>query len=153
MISLRVWLERFPYQVRFCIALLAMLSFVAPTWHVCSLGGHVMESDGGAQRMAGMNHIAFEQSKSGALICFCAAKPREQKPATPLHTSHHTHEKHDANCLALILCAMPALLVSSFRLPVVSGVSFRLFSPRRESAARQFIRTFCGRGPPVMLVG
>lgn len=150
MISLRVWLERFPWQARFCLALLAMLSFVAPTWHVCSLGGHVMEH-GGAP-MAGMNHIAFEKSKSGALICFCAAKPREQKLATPLHLNSHTHSSHDANCLALMLCAMPALLVSPSHLEVVFRASFRAFSMRREFPARQFIRTFCGRGPPMLEV-
>ncbi len=146
MISLRVWLERFPSQVRLVVALLSMLSFVAPTWHVCSLGGHIGEH---GAAMSGMNHTSFEQSKSGALICFCAPKPQPEKPASPFAFSAHMSHDHDANCLALLLAAMPALLVSPSQLEVVAQSPFRVFSMRREFPTREFIRTFCGRGPPV----
>lgn len=150
MISLRVWLDRFPSQVRFCVALLAMLSLVAPTWHVCSMGGHVMSHSGDVTTMAGMKHFDFQKSKSGTLICFCAATHPE-KPASPFHLNGRMVMEHDANCLALMLSAMPALLVSPAQLQVVSRVSFRVFSSRCEFPDREFIRTFCGRGPPVML--
>lgn len=149
MISLRAWLERFPAQVRLFVALLAMLSFVAPTWHICSMGGHVMARNNDATAMAGMNHIAFEKSKSGALICFCAAKPHPTKPASPFQARGRMSMAHDANCLALLLAAMPALLVSASHLEVVSQITFRAFSLHREFPVREFIRTFCGRGPPV----
>ncbi len=148
MISLRVWLERFPSQVRLLVALLSLLSFVAPTWHVCSMGGHVMEQ---GAAMAGMNHGAFARSKSGALICFCAAKHEPDPAASPFHLSGRMSHSHGADCLALLLAAMPALLASSSRWEVVSRLSFQVFSFRREFPARQFINPFRGRGPPVKL--
>lgn len=145
MISLRVWLDRFPSQVRLLVALLSMLAFVAPTWHVC-LGEHVM---GHGPAMAGMKHTPFARSKSGALICFCAAKHSPEKPACAFHTSESM--SHGPNCLALMLAGMPALLASASHLEVVSRLSFQVFSMRREFPAREFIRTFRGRGPPVNL--
>jgi hypothetical protein len=148
MISLRVWLDRFPSQVRLLVALLSMLAFVAPTWHVC-LGGHVREH--GAATMVGMNHTPFARSKSGALVCFCAAKPAPEKPVSASHVNGRMSMSHGPNCLALMLAGMPALLASTSHLEVVSRLSFQVFSTRREFPAREFIRTFCGRGPPVNL--
>lgn len=147
MISLRVWLDRFPSQVRLLVALLSMLAFVAPTWHVC-LGGHVR---GHGPAMAGMKHTPFARSKSGALVCFCAAKPAPEKPVSASHVNGRMSMSHDANCLALMLAGMPALLASASHLEVVSQLSLQVFSTRREFPAREFIRTFRGRGPPVNL--
>jgi len=149
MISLRAWVERFPSQVRLFVAMLAMLSFVAPTWHVCSMGGHVMSmSEGASHDMAGMTHAKFQRTASGALLCFCAAHTAPPKPTTPFRLDGRM--VHNADCLALMLAAMSATLVSPTSLEQVSTLHFSAFTVRREFPTRQFVRTFCGRGPPVV---
>jgi len=149
MLSLRAWVERFPSQVRLFVALLAMLSFVAPTWHVCSMGGHVMSmSESSAHEMAGMTHAKFQRTTSGALLCFCAAHLAPPKPTTPSHLDGRM--AHNADCLALMLAAMSATLASPVSVGRSSLISSSVFLCNREFPIRQFIRTFCGRGPPVV---
>ncbi|BCM88656.1 hypothetical protein IAD21_00497 [Abditibacteriota bacterium] len=151
MLSPRAWLEHYPRQLRLFVALLMLLSFVAPTWHVCSLGGHVMDMAHPLGAMAGMKHREpFARSASGALICFCAPRHRSDKFPVPVKAQLNGRMMHDASCLALLLSAMPALAVSPFQRLQVSFVSFPAWFPtRRDFPARELIRTFSGRGPPV----
>lgn len=150
MLSPRVWLERFPLQLRFLVALLTVFSFVAPTWHVCSLGGHVMEMTHSGAAMAGMSHSkSFQRSASGALICFCAPKHRGDKFPTLVKATLNGRMAHDASCLALMLSSMPALAIAPFENFSVSLLSFQVWHPsRREFPLRELIRTFSQRGPP-----
>lgn len=150
MLSPRVWLERFPVQLRLLVALLTVLSFVAPTWHVCSMGGHVMEMAHPMSATSGMEHEkVFSKSTSGALICFCAPPHRSQKFPVPVKMAFNGRMAHDASCLALLLSAMPALSVPPFEVGYTTPISFRLWLPaRRDFPIRELIRTFSGRGPP-----
>ena len=150
MLSPRVWLERFPFQLRLFVALLTVLSFVAPTWHVCSLGGHVMEMTHPMSAMTGMKHgQEFQKSASGALICFCAPKHRSDKFPVLVKATLNGRMAHDASCLALMLSAMPALAIAPFVSTDTFPMSFRMWFPaRRDFPARELIRTFSGRGPP-----
>jgi len=149
MLSLRAWVERFPSQVRLFVATLAMLSFVAPTWHVCSMGGHVMSmSDGASHEMAGMTHTKFQRTASGALLCFCVAHNAPPKPTTAFRLNGRM--VHNADCLALMLATMSATLASPISIERNSLLQFSAFAQRREFPTREFIRTFCGRGPPVV---
>ena len=150
MLSPRVWLERFPLQLRFFVALLTAFSFVAPTWHVCSLGGHVIEMTHSDATMADMKHDqSFQRSASGALICFCAPKHRSDKFPVHVKAMLGGRMAHDASCLALMLSAMPALAVAPFENFSTSLLSFQPWHPsRREFPLRELIRTFSQRGPP-----
>ena len=153
MLSPRLWLERFPLQLRLFVSLLAVLSFVAPTWHVCSLGGHAMSMAGaGSHEMPShqaMRARAFLHAPNGALICFCAPHKQRADPAPTSKFALNGRMSHDASCLALLLSAMPALAASPFESPFVSRLSFAAWFPaRREFPARELIRTFSGRGPP-----
>jgi len=149
MLSLRAWLERFPSQVRLFVAMLALLSFAAPTWHVCSMGGHVLSmSEGAPHDMAGMPHAKFARTPSGALLCFCAAHSAPPKRTTPFRLDGRM--THNADCLAALLAAMSATLASPASIERVSTLSFSAFAQTREFPTREFIRTFCGRGPPVV---
>ncbi len=146
MLSPRVWLERFPRQLRFLVAFLAMLSFVAPTWHVCSLGGHVTEM---SHHDGAMKHEVFPVSKSGAVICFCPPKHRDEKFPVDSRFGVRSNMTHDASCLALLLGSMPALLASPLEEMSVWRISFPLWFPtQRDEPTRERIRTFSSRGPP-----
>ena len=151
MLSGRAWFERFPRQLRRFVALLAMLSLVAPSWHICSLGGHAasMNHSAGKRMIHGMQ---FPRSASGAFICYC--RPRihaDHSDTSKFHFSARMTMEHDPSCLAALLGAMPALLASPVRLSHVTTLLVAAFAIRRDFPARQFIRTICGRGPPVDL--
>ena len=149
MLSPRFLREHYPRQLRLFVALLTLLSLVAPTWHVCSLGGHVGDMTHMAA-MANMKHReTFARSASGALICFCAPTHRGDKFPVDVKAKLNGHMTHDASCLALLLSAMPALAVSAVQDLPVAFVQFSLWFPtRRDFPARELIRTFSGRGPP-----
>ncbi|RYG56307.1 hypothetical protein EON80_29510 [bacterium] len=154
MLSPRYWLERFPFQLRLFVAMLTVLSFVAPTWHVCSLGGHAMPMAGAHSAGQMGNHVmighrSFIRSASGALICFCAPTHRSEKFPVKSKFVVNGRMTHDASCLALLLSAMPALAVSPFENVSITRISFPAWFPaQREFPVRELIRTFSGRGPP-----
>ena len=153
MLSPRYWLERYPHQLRLFVALLTVLSFVAPTWHVCSLGGHAMSmADANTHEMPShdaMKARTFQRSPSGALICFCAPRAQHTKTSAPSKFALDGRMVHDASCLALLLSAMPALAMSSSLNTFIARVSFPPWFPaHREFPVRELIRTFSGRGPP-----
>ena len=149
MLSPRCWLEQNPRQLRLFVALLTLFSFVAPTWHICSLGGHA-SSMSAPHAMGNMAHgETFERSASGAVICFCPPHERDEK--FPVETAFQLNARmtHDASCLALLLGSMPALLASPLGDFSLSRLSFALWFPAlREFPARELIRTFSSRGPP-----
>lgn len=152
MLSPRLWLERFPLQLRLFVALLTVLSFVAPTWHVCSLGGHAMEMAAGTHEMpshGAMKPLSFQRAPGGALICFCAPRNKDSHSAPASKFAFNGRMTHDVSCLALLLSSMPALAVQPFASPLGSRISFPVWFPaHREFPVRELIRTFSGRGPP-----
>jgi hypothetical protein len=152
MLSPHVWLERHPYLLRSFVALLVMVSFVAPTWHVCSMGGHVMEMTSEHSGMSGMAHAStakFLQSASGALICYCAPTHRDEKFPVKSKFVLNGRMTHDSSCLAMLLSGMPTVAAVSVLKLQVLFVNFSLWFPlRRDFPARELIRTFSGRGPP-----
>ncbi len=149
MLSGRSWFERFPRQLRFFVAMLALLSFVAPTWHICELGGHAHATCDAAH-----HEPRLLRSASGAPICFCAPHPEgssQSAPTARFHFAAHSPMAHDAQCLALLLRAMPGVLVSPTHLARLATLVAVPCAARRDFAARRFARAFSNRGPPVAL--
>lgn len=94
---------------------------------------------------------SYIRSATGALVCFCAPTHREEKFPHKSKFVVNGHMTHDDSCLALLLSAMPALAVSPFESPAIVRVSFATWFPaRREFPTRELIRTFSGRGPPLL---
>jgi len=141
---LRQLLHPGPRATRFFVIALALLQLVAPTWHVCALGGHLAAH-------SKMAHHGALRVAAGApnrpLICFCAPHQKPLDPQTPrldgvLSANH-------ATCLALLLQTMPgqtgapppifesrALVPADFKIEVRSAPC--LTAPRRSR----------GRAPP-----
>lgn len=109
---------------RWWALLLCVWVALAPAWHVCEMGGHVMAS--GAATHGAMTHgltthgassieaallasAADNSAVERPLICYCAPRPhsasvsssvsRFQVAAVPLH--------HAMTCLAMLLQSMP----------------------------------------------
>lgn len=130
-----------PRATRFFVMALALLQFVAPTWHICALGGHT------AKRGAAHHRAKPALPANQPLICFC---PAPQKPLD-LNTPRLNGVSHDdhATCLALLLQIMPGqtgALVEIFDSRSIGGVMFDAdFQSAPPLAAP---RRFLGRAPP-----
>ncbi|PQV65486.1 hypothetical protein B1R32_101228 [Abditibacterium utsteinense] len=159
MLSFRCALLLWPRPVRFFVLALALLQFVAPTWHICELGGHVMAGQSMA-RGAAMHHgdalsIAAQNSATTAndattpLICFCAAHEKLASNPNAPHLDGIASQNH-TTCLALLLQTMPGALAAPpaiFRVKTLVCASFIA----RQNGAPQIaiLRRFRGRAPPM----
>lgn len=157
-LSLRAALERWPRQLRFFVLMLALLTWVAPTWHVCELGGHVM-SCASDSSSGSSHHGEYQQAETkrsgerGPLICYCDPREGESKSSEhhgPVLTASPSEGAHNT-CLALLLQGMPAVVAHSTVLthefisqPIEFEAHTQSFSPRHIHFAR-------GRAPPVDL--
>lgn len=149
-------LQLWPRPTRFFVLALALLQFVAPTWHVCEMGGHVM-AHGATKSHHGALKLAQVQTQSGAtetqqpLICFCQAheKPAPDPNAPQLESgSHPSH----ATCLALLLQTMPATALAPPAIFEIRTATLSSFIARHETAPQTAIlRRFRGRAPPMFL--
>lgn len=148
MLSFRRALQLWPRPIRFFVLALALLQFVAPTWHVCQLGGHVMARGAARAMHHGATPSVETQAKANQpLICFCAPRPKPIDPKTPL-LNGISHANH-ATCLALLLQTLPGATVTP---PAIfrDVATFRAdFIARREIAPQiALLRRFRGRAPP-----
>lgn len=150
MLSFRHILQRWPRQARFFVLALALLQFVAPTWHVCEMGGHVM-AGGDMSSHAGMA-VAATAAPTGPqrpLICYCAAKPSHHTDSDAPHFSPTLNSQH-ATCLALLLQSMPGHFTAGPALFTFSVAFVKLSAARPElSPSTAFLSHFRGRAPPL----
>ena len=138
--------REFSFRARFLVALLALVQFIAPTWHVCEMGG---ASCCPPKTGDSLQHCA----SPGASAADDAAKPKcekcpEAESAEPLTVSA-TSAPHGENCLAKLMLGMP--------LQNAAPVALLEFSSRRiESTPATLQQLSIGdlpqppsRGPPV----
>ncbi len=112
----------------------------------------MMDTHRGVMQDGMVDGRTFQRSTSGAFICFCAPRHRNDKFPVSVKAKLNGRMMHDATCLALLLSAMPAVAVSPTETLSIAHVSFPAWFPaQREFPARELIRTFSGRGPPVDL--
>ncbi len=169
--GLQLWLQLWPRSARFFVLALALLQFVAPTWHVCEMGGHVAarHNSGGVTGTHHENaaksatlialqaapHNQDETATRKPLICFCVREEHAPKETAPNpnapHLENAPHSGH-ATCLALLLQSMPGAVTASPALIRQSVVRCESFVARHESAPQiAILRRFRGRAPPVFL--
>ena len=146
LLSLRAALERFGGPVRTFIALLAVLSFVAPSWHLCALGGMAAHSAHSPSEH-GEHQSRFQTTKSGAVLCVCAPRDDHSTPENaPLlsATPHHDHQF----CLAQLLDNYFAVPADFGSIRVVKTARQRQFFARPTFFQASAFRRDNARGPP-----
>jgi len=90
-------------RARFLVAILALIQFIAPTWHVCEMGG---SSCCPPKTGAAKQHCARPSTPAAD----AAAKPHCAKCPQAAATSfqlENTPAPHGENCLAKLLLGMP----------------------------------------------
>ncbi len=150
--------------LRFFVVALALLQLVAPTWHICAMGGHVAGHSAGHSAGHGANHdsasgsgaailAALAESPAQAnrpLICVCAPHEKPQTPPDPRAPRFEGRaDASHATCLAMLLQTMPAQLGAPPRLPrsqslVVAAFVASFYGAPSVAAPRRFL----GRAPP-----
>lgn len=136
---------------RFLVVLLALLQVVAPTWHVCDMGGHCASM----ARHAGGHHEDYaEGSSNGPLrpfVCACAGDPTTHPvPANWPKWEEHYSGHDDPFCLARLLQTMPATAVAGMPPLVVRFASLPAEYHETFTVAPQtFPLRSPARGPPV----
>jgi hypothetical protein len=141
-----------PLTLRLLVVLLAFVQFIAPTWHVCEMGGHVMSMRPGAA-MAAHHGEATQTKEDGPqqpLICYCAPKPKHQEnPNWPKLTPVVSHDEH-VTCLALLLQTMPGAVAAPATLVRLGApVQFFWQAKSQTSPSFAFLPRFRGRAPPL----
>jgi hypothetical protein len=145
-----------PLSLRLLVVLLAFVQFIAPTWHVCEMGGHVMAMRPGAS-MAHHGDTDAAQAKQASadgpmqpLICYCAPKPKHQEnPNWPKLTPVVSHDEH-VTCLALLLQTMPgAVAAPATLLRIGAPVEFSWQARPLTSPSFSPLPRFRGRAPPL----
>jgi hypothetical protein len=154
LLSSREALRRFPHQLRFFIFVLMMVAFVAPTWHVCMLGGHANHQNSSHHEKPPAPVVqASTNGERQALVCYCP--PREHSDDYPnptgaiLATTPEAHEH--PTCLALLLQGMPAVLAFSPQFLVTDTPLQVGYLPASYSLNSRFFALYNGRAPPVSL--
>lgn len=142
-----------PLSLRLLVVLLALVQFVAPTWHICSMGGHVMsmsETSGmGSHEGMAPAAEANEDGPPRALICYCAPKSHDENPNGPKLFPASSHDEH-ATCLALLLQNMPGAVATVPALVLPSTLIEARFQVRHEtSPTLAILSRFRGRAPPL----
>lgn len=144
-------LRRLPFSpraLRFFVVALALVQFVAPTWHICALGGHICGTRTAAHHGASpVTEFNGENAPMRPLICVCAAPlpPLDSKTARLDGVSHTGH----STCLALLLQTMPgqtAVAPAVFEPRALSAVHGAALTHIAPSLAPS--RGFRGRAPP-----
>ena len=149
MLSFRRALQLWPRSVRFFVLALALLQFVATTWHVCQLGGHVMARGATGVMPHGAAHaFGTNANANQPLICFCAAHHKPLDPKTPrldgVSACNH------ATCLALLLQNLPGATTAPPAIFCTSAIFPANFIARYQIAPQiAALRRFRGRAPPL----
>jgi hypothetical protein len=135
---------------RFLVVLLALLQVVAPTWHVCDMGGHCASMS----RHAGGHHEDYAEGSSNTplrpFICACAGNPNQHPvPANWPKWNEHLTGHDDPFCLARLLQTMPATQAAGMPPLVIRFVSLPAeYVATPSSSPKEAPGDFPARGPP-----
>lgn len=135
---------------RLAVVLLALLQIVAPTWHVCDMGGHCA----GRAMHAGGHHEEYAEGSSNTalrpFICACAGNPDSHPaPANWPKWNEHLIGHGDPFCLARLLQTMPATQAAGMPPLVIRFVSLPAeYVASPTSAPQTLTGDFPARGPP-----
>ena len=116
--------------VRLAVVLLALVQLVAPSWHVCELGGYACHP----------KHAKAEVWKpkcGGGPVCSCVKPPGAIESLTGQVLDGRDSPGHNT-CLALLLMSMPGAIAPAFTLAL--------------STARRPARTLPALAPPLCAV-
>lgn len=139
--------REFSMRARFLVALLALVQFIAPTWHVCEMGGASCcppKTGEAKQHCAPLSTLGSD----GAAKPNCAKCP--QAAATSFQLEN-TSAPHSENCLAKLLLGMP--------LQEAAPVATLEFATRQVPSTPAALQSLSigdlpqppSRGPPVLL--
>ncbi len=97
--------REFALPTRLLVALFALIQLIAPTWHICAMGGtSCCPPEGSAQAL----HCPLPTASSGQ-DTHTHDQPQFSVSATP--------DPHEENCLAKMLMGMPWQSVAAIELP------------------------------------
>ena len=136
---------------RLMLVALVLVQVVAPSWHVCELGGRMASCSKPMAGMQGMAHGFPVEPGEGRqpIICVC----RDEKPKTPPANEVRLDARADTDChvqcLALLLQSMPGQEACA---PDLFGFGLA-YEPSRTAREHHFVpatqHRFGGRAPPV----
>lgn len=125
---------------------LALLQVVAPTWHVCGLGGstHRHADEGQAK--------VWTPKCGGGPICPCVPPAGATVSSTGQDLSASDKEHSHGTCLARLLMGMPGSLSASFNIVILNAQSTTFAPSLCPSPAVALMPQPPARGPPVASV-
>lgn len=143
---------------RMLLLALALMQCIAPTWHVCSLGGHaschqnVASGHGaGGQTAHGfaLAPVSAEaQEGRQPVICICLPEAEGDKSQPDLTAAPAV--QGEPQCLALMLQSMPGHGAAQPELITFAARQLPLVANRPSPVALAEVRSHSGRGPPAL---
>lgn len=110
-----------PPLMRVAVVLLALLQFIAPTWHVCELGGKSCHSGHEAKTKV------WKPKCGGGRLCRCIPPKGAVVALTGQLLTAPGDESCHGTCLALLLTSMPG--------SIAAPIPFASFSAQRTAFA------------------
>lgn len=127
---------------RAAIVLLALIQVIAPTWHVCALGG-------GTRHHAPEEKVEVWKPKcGGGKKCPCVPPKGKLVSPTGASLSKPADECPDTNCLARLLMGMPGSLAAPFDFISLATRRPAFASSLFVSPSVAFLPQPPSRGPP-----
>lgn len=146
---MRDWLAQWPRRLQFFAVVLSLLAAIAPAWHVCALGGHVIGHEHGSGHGDHQFTIARNADGSpGPFICACASH-YDEKPIVGNALAPRPPAHEHVNCLALLLQNMPVQLAAPPALWEFAAPRAVYAGAVRDFAAFAAHLPYRGRAPPV----
>jgi hypothetical protein len=144
--SPRRWLDKWPLRLRVFVLLLALLQLVAPSWHICALGGHALHC-------TWMEQASSPDGVLRPIICFCRADfesaSAKYAKAWPNKLTVAPGGQDSSFCLARLLQTMPAqaALMAAPLAQVITTLAVPYPDVEQSAPARHVLAQH-GRGPP-----
>ena len=147
-LSPRQWLAQGPRALQLFAVVLSLLGALAPTWHVCAMGGHVMAAPHGAAHDAGARYVTVLNADGtpGPVVCAAVPPPPPKVHGNAFAPRPAAHG--DVSCLAMLLQTMPLHAATAPTLHRPSTTRPIYFARPREGAAFEAPRQARGRAPP-----
>jgi hypothetical protein len=138
--------REFSFRARLLLALLALLQFIAPTWHVCEMGGSVCCPP--KTRAAKLHCDLAPAGGSTPIVARCAECPPRAETSAQNFVGA-IPDAHAEHCLAKLLLGMPWQSVAAQEV-----VSLRPRQVGSTPAAPRLVSSFDwpqppSRGPPI----
>jgi hypothetical protein len=129
--------------LKLAVALLVLVQLVAPSWHICELGGYSCHGSGHAKAQI------WTPKCGGGPVCPC-----EKPPGAILSLTGQILDGHDSGghgfCLALLLMSMPGALAVAFALITLASRRSAAALPATLLPALATLRQPPARGPPFL---